>query len=128
GSAYDGIGLHLELGAESFAFFLGTGSGLLERFDARATSHHDYVAGVRFFSGDLDEFFFSIQAIFVAHHDGTRQQPEFVKALSMTAGWRWRFGPHLIELGFGPMASSDQSRDVPPIPTLEATLAYGFRF
>jgi hypothetical protein len=135
GSAYDGLGVHLELGAESFAVFAGTGVLLLQRLGRNVDDHHDLVLGMRFFSGDLDRFFFSAQAIFAFPSDPHQSifgdssgGRESLKTLGVTAGWRWRFGAHhLLELGggvlccgFGPIYVYILSPDI--------SLAYGLRF
>jgi hypothetical protein len=135
GSAYDGIGVHLELGAESFAVFVGTGLPLLQRFRSNVADHHDFVLGMRFFSGNLDRFFFSAQATFAVPSDphqsiigDSSRGRESLKTLGVTAGWRWGFGAHhLLELGggllccgFGPVGVYIFSPDI--------SLAYGLRF
>jgi hypothetical protein len=128
------LGVHLELGAESFAVFAGTGLLLLQRFGRNVDDHHDFVLGMRFFSGDLDRFFFSAQATFAIpsdpHHSilgDSSGGRENLKTFGLTSGWRWRFGAHLLELGgglvccgFGPVYIYVLSPDI--------SLAYGLRF
>jgi len=120
--------------SESFAVFAGTGLPLLQRFRRGVDDHHDFVLGMRWFSGDLDRFFFSAQAIFAVPSDPAHPLigesnggRENVKTLGITAGWRWRLGDQLLEAGagvlccrFGPLAFYLFWPDI--------SLAYGLRF
>jgi hypothetical protein len=140
GSAYDGLGLHLELGAESFAVFAGTGLLVLQRLGRQVEDHHDLVLGMRYYSGNLDRFFLSTQTILAIPSDrptnsGSSSRSVF-KSAGVTAGWRWRVGDSMLELGGGAVLLVLRSGPAwlvwlgpGPVALLpDISLAYGWRF
>jgi hypothetical protein len=140
GSAYDGLGLHLELGAESFAVFAGTGLLVLQRLGRQVEDHHDLVLGMRYYSGNLDRFFLSTQTILAIPSDrptgaGSSSRSVF-KSAGVTAGWRWRVGDSMLELGGGAVLLVLRSGPSwlvwlgpGPVALLpDISLAYGWRF
>jgi hypothetical protein len=112
GTAYDGLGLNLQVRGDHFGIYLGTGAlGFLGGpiFDVNeGSSSAGLCAGLRWFRGEGEGLFVSLNgsyARFSSHYDPGVAQSQVVSGSASTAtaviGGRGRSGSFFFEAGLG---------------------------
>jgi hypothetical protein len=109
GTAYDGLGIHLEIYGDHLGVYLGTGAFGLFGGGPR-TSSYGGCAGVRWYQhgGGGDGVFVSFNGSYVAfssnYDSGVAQSPRVTGSFStatVTVGGRLKFGVFFVEGGLG---------------------------
>lgn len=134
GMAEDFLGAHLQVRYDHLALFVGTGLPLFARSDGYNRAG---VTGARWYSGLGDRFFISTQFTFWAWQDlvtvdtqGGRQILTSSRAYTVTAvaGWRWRAGGFVFDLGAGGGYYWQRGGGGGQLPIPDLTAAVGYEF
>jgi hypothetical protein len=134
GLAYDAAGLRAEIGTNHLGLFGGI--GLLGRFEGNtltANGPYSFSAGARWYSAIRRGLFVSLNLTHTWWSDyssvdqrfttNPRTVPGQFSTATVTAGYRWQFGPGFFEAALGGGASRRQdtltdssANPAPPVP------------